>query len=1443
MNLHAGKYQLQTYQENNSLDCAPLLETYLNGLGPVGTDERRAGRLPAGDYSIATTIDTPLLAGGQLIGASGETDLYGTTETAAFEASVTRFTWRGAADGGPMFRIQGTAPKISDISLNGLSATTQANLLTNIANRASVGILIEDRQTSPEPPFGPGKLHFDVLQLQLFDVAIQLGEDIGGNQADELNGDRLYVAYSGTALKTVNNQSVNNVIAQSHIFGVNTMLDFSGGGRFTFTETYVGAAGAIDDTVVVSIPVGSSISPNHCEITYGDLNFDGSMDEGRLIVMAEAEKLRLRVNNWNCTTQYTPVAPNVLYGNAQVMIGHWHNAVANSFECHESGGKCPVIYVDNVDPKTGEDADDLIDPDSTGVCYVVYGGGTITNSAEPVVRVQTWDDGALIETKELGTGGGSVATDAIFNAAGDLVYGTGSDTATRLGIGTAGQVLTVNAGATAPAWSSTINSVSVGGTDPAAGYFDTGFRFYKVGNPGDSNTEFLNLTTDAANFYFLADQSGTGSHRAFNLGTQGDAPLRFRTGGTSRWDIVGSTGHLLPITDSTYNIGASGTEVASIFADTLTLTGAITFPDGVKQTFNPNGTTAGINVGAHTSDPSSLANGDIWYDSTANELTARINGSSVVIGTSGSAAVATDTIWDAAGDLVQGTGANTAARLAIGTAGQLLRVNSGATAVEWATVGGSGTMTTVEEDNAAVGGADAVSVDFLGADFDVTAASTDRDVAIAAAITRDSEVDTYFGDPSLNGGFDAATWVTELGLGAANSPQFTAVNVGHASDTTVARASAGNLSIEGNLVYRAGGTDVPLTDGGTGASDAAGARHNFELDSPVIRREPDGDVFFYGQDAANAAAVGTALETAIAVAGNDPIELTAAATVSASIAADATIDLANGVVLTNAFGSDLFYAGASAVTWRVSGFGKIVCANPDCDAFDLQHASSVLVAQGDSISVTSDENTPLYVHAGTAYVDFNSLSSTGYDGMAIENNGAAYVNADVISAGDNAVEVADLGTGTAKAYVTANRIIGQQSAGGGDGALTFDGTEVEAYVKCQSIETGNSKQSIVQLNGTPTKIVVECPQVQGNITAGVLRLISSRVDSSAIAEPVVTLTGNSVVLENCTLVMKASETYAITAASAQTLKVIGKLTITDETGADRSSAIHGNVTVSYVNALPVVAGGTGATTASGARDNLGLGTANSPEFTGIELSHATANTLTASSGILSVEGVAQVNLSATQTLANKTLTSPTLTTPALGTPSSGTLTNCTGLPVAGGGTGASTLTGLLQGNGTSAFTAVTNSTTVGQILRVTGSNAYGWGALDLADGDAITGVLPDASAATTLARDSEVFSSTTATDAATLTPVGSAVNNYAHHSAQAQAMTIAAPSGTPVGGYELTVRIKDNGTTRAMTWNAIYRNAGAALPANTTVSKWHTVGFKYNAVDSKWDCIGVTVEP
>lgn len=71
-----------------------------------------------------------------------------------------------------------------------------------------------------------------------------------------------------------------------------------------------------------------------------------------------------------------------------------------------------------------------------------------------------------------------------------------------------------------------------------------------------------------------------------------------------------------------------------------------------------------------------------------------------------------------------------------------------------------------------------------------------------------------------------AITATSLGVGSGDSPQFSAINLGHASDTTVSRSSAGNIAVEGNLVYRAGGTDVPVADGGTGASTAAAARTN-----------------------------------------------------------------------------------------------------------------------------------------------------------------------------------------------------------------------------------------------------------------------------------------------------------------------------------------------------------------------------------------------------------------------------------------------------------------------------------------------------------------------------------------------------------------------------------------------------------------------------------------
>lgn len=97
------------------------------------------------------------------------------------------------------------------------------------------------------------------------------------------------------------------------------------------------------------------------------------------------------------------------------------------------------------------------------------------------------------------------------------------------------------------------------------------------------------------------------------------------------------------------------------------------------------GPTTLYQTGIHSARPAASA-GCVLYSCTTHSKIEKSDGSSwtdwLTIPTG--SGVATDPVFDAAGDLAQGTGADTAAKLSAGTAGQFLMANGASAALSWA---------------------------------------------------------------------------------------------------------------------------------------------------------------------------------------------------------------------------------------------------------------------------------------------------------------------------------------------------------------------------------------------------------------------------------------------------------------------------------------------------------------------------------------------------------------------------------------------------------------------------------------------------------------------------------------------------------------------------------------------------------------------------------------
>lgn len=102
-------------------------------------------------------------------------------------------------------------------------------------------------------------------------------------------------------------------------------------------------------------------------------------------------------------------------------------------------------------------------------------------------------------------------------------------------------------------------------------------------------------------------------------------------------------------------------------------------------------------------------------------------------------------------------------------------------------------------------------------------------------------------------------------------------------------------------------------------------------------------------------------------------------------------------------------------------------------------------------------------------------------------------------------------------------------------------------------------------------------------------------------------------------------------------------------------------------------------------------------------------------------------------------------------------------------------------------------------------------------------------------------SETSITSASTITPTINTTNFY-NVSALAVGATVAAPTGTPVDGQLLTLRITDNGSPQSLSWNSIYNAVQYVnLPSATTAGQPVYIAMRYNSALTSWDVLGVGI--
>ena len=367
------------------------------------------------------------------------------------------------------------------------------------------------------------------------------------------------------------------------------------------------------------------------------------------------------------------------------------------------------------------------------------------------------------------------------------------------------------------------------------------------------------------------------------------------------------------------------------------------------------------------------------------------------------------------------------------------------------------------------------------------------------------------------------------GLGTVSSGTITTsgnIELGHASDTTLARSSSGDVTIEGNAIYRAGGTDVPVSDGGTGASSLTdggvllGSGTNAVTAMAVLA---DGEMIVGDGTTDPVAESGATLRTSIGVGTGNNVEFAEITGTTIDATTDFTIGTTvitdDSIVMTPSTSDTITIAGATNGALNITTVDdNAAAANIQITAdgtAELAGTTVTLDSAGDiELEATNDINVPSDV--GITFGDDGEKIEGDGSHLTIASSNQLKLNSvneiHTIDGGDLFLDIAggdiyirDVSGPTTMAKISHvssdlviqstvqdKDIIFKQNDGGTEGdvtALTLDGSAGGAAIFNSSITaTELDISGNVDIDGTTNLDAVDIDgavQIDGPVTIGV----------------------------------------------------------------------------------------------------------------------------------------------------------------------------------------------------------------------------------------------------------------------------------------------------------------------------------------------------------------------